>query len=232
VRLSVIIPALDEEAAVEDAIASVRDDADEIVVVDGGSQDATAARAARAGATVLHRSGGRGAQLDHGARAASGDWLVFLHADTRFDGGWARDLRALPASVVGGAFRFAVASARTPFRVIEAGVALRCAWLRLPYGDQALFARREAYAACGGFPPLPLMEDVAFIRRLRGTGPLAFPRTRAVTSPRRWEQRGLVAATLANWWTFAQYAAGRSPEALAVAYRRRTAPRSSREGIA
>ena len=96
---------------------------------------------------------------------------------------------------------------------------LRCALLRLPYGDQALFARRTAYAACGGFPHLPLMEDVAFVRRLRAVGPLALLRPRAFTSARRWEKRGVLATTLGNLRTLALYAAGRSPERLAAEYK-------------
>jgi rSAM/selenodomain-associated transferase 2 len=220
-RVSVVIPALNEEDGIEAAIASVHRDAAEIIVVDGGSRDATGERAARAGARVLSRSGGRGAQLDGGAHAASGDWIVFLHADTRLDAGWAAELAALPPSIVGGAFRLRIASPRHAYRWIEAGVRLRCALLQLPYGDQALFARRDLYHACGGFPPIPLMEDVAFVRRLRRTGPLAFPRTRAFTSPRRWEERGIWTATLTNLWLLTQYAAGRSPDRLAAVYLRR-----------
>jgi rSAM/selenodomain-associated transferase 2 len=219
-RISVVMPALDEEAWIESALASVAGDADELIVVDGGSTDGTVERARRAGARVLEASGGRGPQLDCGARSAQGEWLLFLHADTRLDAGWASDLRGLPSHFVGGAFRFAVESPRSAFRVIEAGVRLRCELLRLPYGDQALFARREAYAACGGFPPLPLMEDVAFVRRLRRIGPLAFPKTRARTSARRWERRGLLRTTLANLRLLSLYLAGRAPERLAAEYQR------------
>jgi len=215
VTISVVIPTLNEQGAVAAAIASVRGDAAEILVVDGGSEDETCAEAAAAGATVMAASRGRGAQLAHGARRASGDWLLFLHADTRLEAGWAEALRALDAGVAGGAFRFAVDSPRTVFRAIEIGVRLRCALLRLPYGDQALFARREAYAACGGFPPLPLMEDVAFVRRLRRTGRLAFPHPRAFTSARRWERDGILATTFTHLRLLSLYAAGRSPERLA-----------------
>src|SRR5262245_36115487 len=133
-RISVVIPTLNEEDDVEDAIASVRDDAAEIVVVDGGSFDRTVEYALRAGAAVRHASGGRGAQLADGARAVTGDWLLFLHADTQLEAGWAEALYALPPSHVGGAFRFTVWSERRAYRLLEAGVGLRCAVFKLPYG--------------------------------------------------------------------------------------------------
>jgi rSAM/selenodomain-associated transferase 2 len=217
---SVVIPALDEEALVGGAVASARAAGPEVevLVVDGGSRDATREVALAAGATVLDAPRGRGIQLHIGARQARGEWLVFLHADTRLEPGWANALAELRADVVGGAFRFAVDSPRRGYRPIEAGVALRCRLLRLPLGDQGIFCRRAAYEAAGGFPPLPLMEDVAFVRRLARTGALAFPPVRAVTSCRRWERHGLVGTTLRNWGLLALYAAGWPPERLARLY--------------
>ena len=219
-RLSVVIPALDEEACVAGAVASARAGAPdvEVLVVDGGSRDRTREAAAAAGATVLRAPRSRGVQLHAGARRATGDWLVFLHADTRLGAGWAEALSLLPSSVVGGAFRLAVDSPRRAYRPLEAGVALRCRILRLPYGDQAIFARRPVYEAVGGFPPLPLVEDVAFARRLARAGRLAFPSVRALTSCRRWERDGLLGATLRNWGLLALYAAGFPPERLAKLY--------------
>jgi glycosyltransferase involved in cell wall biosynthesis len=108
-RLSVIIPALNEEDVVAQAVRSVRDEA-EVIVVDGGSEDRTRAVAEAEGAAVLAAPAGRGRQLDAGARRAAGEWLVFLHADTRLEAGWASALRRLGADVVGGAFRFAIDS--------------------------------------------------------------------------------------------------------------------------
>jgi len=216
--ISVVIPALDEEDTVAAAIASVRDEADEVIVADGGSRDRTRERAQAAGATVIEVERGRGAQLQRGAAAARGDWLVFLHADTRLDAGWSRALAALPPAAPGGAFRFAVDSPRRAYRVIEMGTRLRCRLLGLPYGDQALFARRSAYDAVGGFRPLPLMEDVDFVRRLARVGRLALLSCRAVTSPRRWEECGVVRRTLTNWRVLVLYALGRPPERLERLY--------------
>ncbi|HET8645051.1 MAG TPA: TIGR04283 family arsenosugar biosynthesis glycosyltransferase [Vicinamibacteria bacterium] len=219
--ISVVIPALDEERAIAGAIGSVRDEAGEVIVADGGSADGTCAVAEAAGAVVVAGPRGRGAQLDQGARAARGEWLLFLHADTRLQPRWSAALRALEPDVAGGAFRLAIDSPRPAFRVIELGARLRCRFLRLPYGDQALFARREAYQHIGGFRPLPLMEDVDFVRRLRGAGRLALLPQPALTSPRRWEARGVLRGTLRNWRVMALYALGRSPESLARIYRAR-----------
>jgi rSAM/selenodomain-associated transferase 2 len=216
-RLSVVIPAWNEEGTLARAVRSVREQA-EVVVVDGGSADGTCAVAEAAGARVLRSPRGRGRQLDLGAREAGGDWLVFLHADTWLEGGWAEALHALDAGVVGGAFRFAVDAPQRGYRLLEGAVAARCRLFRLPYGDQALFARREAYARVGGFPPFPLMEDVAFARRLARAGRLAFPRVRAFTSPRRWERQGLLRTTARNAWLLALYGLGRPPERLAREY--------------
>jgi rSAM/selenodomain-associated transferase 2 len=218
--ISVVIPALDEEELVGGAVRCVRDEAGEVIVADGGSLDHTRERARDAGAIVLEGPRGRGAQLRTGAEAARGEWLLFLHADTRLDPGWSAAIAALPPRVVGGAFRFAVDSRRRAFRVIEAGTRLRCRLLRLPYGDQALFARRQAYQLMGGFRALPLMEDVDFVRRLRTLGRIALLPQRALTSARRWEARGLVRGTLTNLRLLTLYALGRSPERLARIYER------------
>jgi rSAM/selenodomain-associated transferase 2 len=218
-RISVVIPALDEAVHIERALASVRD-ADEVIVVDGGSRDHTVALAQSAGVSILGAPPCRGVQLGRGAERAAGDWLVFLHADTALETGWREALLALPPDVVGGAFRFAIDSPRPAFRAVEWGVACRCRLLRLPFGDQGLFARRTSYTDVGGFRPFPLMEDVDFVRRLGRAGRLAFPRPRAFTSPRRWERHGVVGATVRNGWLLAQYALGRTPEDLARGYHR------------
>jgi rSAM/selenodomain-associated transferase 2 len=215
--LSVVIPTLNEEKCVADAVFSVRDEA-EVIVVDGGSGDATADAARRAGARVVESPPGRGLQLDRGARAARGEWLVFLHADTRLEHGWSQALRGLPPDVVGGAFRLAVDSPRRAYRVIEAGVSLRCRLFQLPFGDQGIFARREVYGMIGGFPPFPVMEDVAFARRLARAGRMVFPTVRAFTSARRWEEGGVMATTARNLGLQALYAAGCPPDRLARLY--------------
>lgn len=212
---SVVIPALDEERVIARAIDSVRRDAHEVIVVDGGSRDRTREVAEAHGATMLAGPRGRGVQLAAGATAATGEWLVFLHADTILDAGWADALLALPADVAGGAFRLRIDGPGRALRLIESAVALRCRLFRLPYGDQGIFARRQSYQASGGFRPLPLMEDVDFVRRLRRSGRLAFPRVEAITSARRWERHGIAGTTARNWGLLALYALGTPPERLA-----------------
>jgi rSAM/selenodomain-associated transferase 2 len=215
--VSVVIPTLDEEDYIAAAIRSVRGCA-EVLVVDGGSSDGTRDRAAAEGARVLVSPPGRGQQLDLGAREARGEWILFLHADTRLEEGWAEAIAGLGKHVVGGAFRFAVDSPRTVYRWVEKTVDLRCRLFSLPFGDQAIFARRHVYGMVGGFPPFPLMEDLHFVRRLSRAGPMALLRTRAFTSARRWERHGVVATAARNLWLLGMYAAGRAPERLARLY--------------
>lgn len=212
-----VIPALDEEACIAAAVRSVRDDA-EVIVVDGGSSDGTCAVAMRAGARIVAAPRSRGLQLDAGARSAAGEWLLFLHADTWLETGWATAIDALPPRDCGGAFRFAIDSPLRRYRAVEAGVRLRCRWLQLPYGDQALFVRRSLYHRLGGFAPIPLMEDVEFARRLARCGKLALLEKRAFTHPRRWERDGLVATTLRNWCVLGLYAVGCPADRLARIY--------------
>lgn len=220
---SVVIPALDEELVIARAIESARQDADEVIVVDGCSRDRTREVAEASGARVLAGPRGRGAQLAAGAAAATGEWLVFLHADTVLGPGWREALAALPPEVAGGAFRLRIDAPGRAFRLVESVVALRCHVFRLPYGDQGIFARRSAYERSGGFRPLPLMEDVDFVRRLARFGRLAFPRVEAVTSARRWQRHGVLGTTIRNWGVMALYALGGSPEWLARLYGARRA---------
>ena len=218
VSVSVVIPTLDEECLLPATIASVEQDAAEVLVVDGGSTDRTRERAAAAGARVLESPRGRGLQLDCGAREAVGDWIVFLHADTRLETGWCAAILGLGEGVVGGAFRFALDTARPGRRYAEWAVSLRCRALGLPFGDQAIFCRREAYGAAGGFPPEPLFEDLAFLRRLRRLGPTVLLAPRATTSARRWERDGALVTTLRNNALVLLFLAGVSPRRLAAFY--------------
>ncbi len=198
--LSVIIPALDEAARIERCVASVRDEAEEVIVVDGGSEDDTPDLAAQAGARVIAGRPGRARQMNLGARAATGEVLMFLHADTVPQRGFASAIFDATSDrrVVGGALTFAAEHSGRAMRWIERLVAVRSRRLAMPYGDQGLFARSEAFDEAGGFPDRALGEDWHFVRSLRRLGRLAILPHRAVTSARRWRRVGLWRATWIN----------------------------------
>jgi rSAM/selenodomain-associated transferase 2 len=200
--VSIVIPALNEAATLPRLLAALATEPTaEIIVVDGGSTDGTAALAASAGARVLVTRPGRGSQLAAGAEAAAGDILLFLHADTTFPaGGLAAMDAALAAdpALVGGNFTL-LFDGGTPF---DAWLTWRYAWARrrgLYYGDSGVFVRRDAYQRLGGIRPLALMEDYEFTRRLERLGPtccIASPPL--VTSSRRFAGRHPV-AIVAGW---------------------------------
>ena len=216
-KLSVVIPALDEAERIETAIRGAFDpplDGDqttlEVIVVDGGSADATAQVAAAAGARVLASERGRASQLAAGVRASDGDVVLFLHADTRLPSGWRaavydalRDER-----VVGGAFRLCFDDRSRVFRFIEWGARWRMRLWRFPYGDQALFVRRRALEEVGGIPEVPLMEDLDLVYRLKRVGRLALLAAPVVTSARRYRAGGPLRTMLRHWFAAAAWTLG------------------------
>ena len=204
--LSVVIPTLNAEAELPRALAALADAREaglleEVLVVDGGSGDGTAALARAGGAAVLTAPPGRGRQLSRGGEAAQGEWLLFLHADTAPAAGWAAEaarFMATPGNAErAAAFRFALDDASPGARRLERLVALRCRWLALPYGDQGLLISRRLYERLGGFRALPLMEDVDLARRL-GRRRLCLLQTPAVTSAARYRRAGYLARSLRN----------------------------------
>lgn len=217
-RISVIIPALNEAGSVGRAVESATG-AFEVIVADGGSIDSTRAAALSSGASVIAAPRGRGVQMDAGALSSRGDALVFLHADTLLPASWKQAVEAaLKRGAVGGGFRLAVESPGWRFRILEAGASLRSRVLGLIYGDQVIFASRAAFFGAGGFGKLPLMEDVDCVNRLRRFGRVVVLRERVVTSARRWEARGILGNTLWNWTLLALWALGVSPERLHAMY--------------
>ncbi|MCH2172398.1 TIGR04283 family arsenosugar biosynthesis glycosyltransferase [Myxococcota bacterium] len=195
-----VIAALNEEEQVTGAIQSAREAGAEIIVVDGGSRDSTRSRAEAAGALVLSSPRGRAQQLETGARASRGDVIVFLHADTRLPTGYRKELeKALKdREVAGGAFglRF---DQRTPaLRLVEWLARRRASILGLPYGDQALFVRREVLAAIGGVPSVPIMEDLDLVIAMRRRGRLALLSSDVVTSARRYRSSGVMRTAAAH----------------------------------
>lgn len=207
--ITVVIPTLNAEAGLAASLmslvsATVDGLVREVIIVDGGSTDRTLAIVDQAGATLLKTAAGRGGQLAAGARAARMPWLLFLHADTILEPGWEREVQAFIGRVdigqraqTAAAFRFALDDMGLMPRIIETGVAIRCALMRLPYGDQGLLVSRRLYAEIGGYRDLPLMEDVDIVRRL-GRSRIAILRARAVTSAIRYRRDGYLRRTARN----------------------------------
>lgn len=198
--LSIIVPVLDEAGIIADNLARLRRQVGpdtEILVVDGGSRDGTPARAAPY-AKVLHAAPGRAGQLNAGARAAGGRWLLFLHADTLLPDGFASaPAEAQRLGLRAGVFRLHIAGRHPLLPVLSAGANWRTRWRAIFLGDQAPFVERELFEAAGGFPDQPLLEDLEFALRLKRLGVrLYFSPLRAQTSARRWEEGGF----LATWW--------------------------------
>jgi rSAM/selenodomain-associated transferase 2 len=211
--LSVVIPTLNAAHTLAATLASVAE-ADEVVVVDGGSIDGTPALASSLGAHVARAPRGRGAQLAEGVRMAAGEWLLLLHADTRLAPGW-RD--AVPAPGEAGYYRLVLDSEDARARRLERLVAWRCRALALPYGDQGLLIHRDLLRQVGGVRALPLMEDVDLVRRL-GRARLVALDAAAITSAEKWRSQGWYRRSLRNLGCLTLYFAGVPPSLIARLY--------------
>jgi rSAM/selenodomain-associated transferase 2 len=223
-RLSVVVPALNEADGIAGTLRSLRAlraRGHEVLVVDGGSMDGTPAVAAPLAERVLTAPRGRARQQNAGAAAASGDVLLFLHADTRLPpDADRRVLEGLRRSGRGwGRFDVRLSGRHPLLRLTGWLIALRSRLTGIATGDQAIFVRREWFQRAGGFPDIPLMEDVALTRSLRRMGPPLCLRARVVTSSRRWEARGIVRTILLMWRLRIAYALGADPHRLAERYR-------------
>jgi rSAM/selenodomain-associated transferase 2 len=222
-RVSVVIPALNEESCVERAVSSAwTSGASEVVVVDGGSRDSTCRCAAAAGARVLSSPPGRAVQQNVGARSCVGEVLLFLHADCRLpeDGVSQIDEALGDSSVVGGSFRQRIEAEGWLYRCLERGNSWRAGRRQLPYGDQGLFVRRATFEAAGGFPEVPLMDDVMLARSLRKLGQLRLVEGPLRVAARRWQQRGVIRQTLRNRCLLWSWRLGVPLDRLAGHYRR------------
>jgi rSAM/selenodomain-associated transferase 2 len=222
-RLSVIIPVLNEAAgmaAALRALAPLVARGAQVVVADGGSTDDTFALAQAGGVQVIHAPHGRALQMNAGAQQATGDILLFLHADTQLpphaDSLIEQTLAAGPQ--VWGRFDVRIEGRPKFLRVIAAFMNLRSRWTGIATGDQAVFMTRTAFDAVGGFPAQPLMEDIELSRRLLKLSGPACLRARAVTSGRRWETRGVCSTLLLMWRLRFAYWRGAAPERLAKLY--------------
>ncbi|MHC4884937.1 MAG: TIGR04283 family arsenosugar biosynthesis glycosyltransferase [Planctomycetota bacterium] len=190
--ISVIIPALDEAQRVAAAVHSVIGHGNECIVVDGGSGDDTRKRASQVGATVIESPPGRGRQMNHGAELAGGEILIFLHADTLLPENFAEAVKTCCADsgCAGGAFRLQFDESSARASMVAAWANLRSRFLLLPFGDQALFCRREIFQTIGGFPAWPSLEDLELVCRLRRQGGLILLPVAVTSSFRRWREQG------------------------------------------
>jgi len=205
VTLTVVIPALDEAANLARLLPDLERACPgaEVLVVDGGSRDGTAkVVAGRPGVRLVPSARGRARQMNAGAAAASGDVLLFLHADTWLPDGAARAIEAALAdpAVVGGRFDVRFDSQRPVMRMVAWFMNARSRATSICTGDQAIFVRRAVFEAVGGYADIPLMEDVELSRRLKARGRLAALRVRVTTSARKWEREGPL-RTIGLMWT-------------------------------
>ncbi len=218
-KISVVIPTLNAAATLAATLAALGP-VDDIVVTDGGSEDATAMLARNAGARVVSGPKGRGQQLAAGIAVATEQWLLLLHADTRLTPGWqseaATHMRDNPDKA--GYFRFMLDSAAPGARRLERLVRWRCRVLALPYGDQGLLIHRSTLHNAGGIKPLPLMEDVDLIRRL-GRRRLTDLDAGAVTSAAKWERDGWYRRSGRNLLCLSLWMLGVPPGRIARIYR-------------
>ena len=218
--VSVIIPTLNEEGCLAQTLALLHPHRPrEIIVVDGGSSDGTC-RLAAAADRLLHGPRGRARQMNLGAAHASGETLLFLHADCSLEPGALGEAERLleGPGVVAGCFTMRVQAQGLLYRWIDAWASGRVRLTGMIYGDQGLFLRRAVFECLGGFPALRLLEDVFFSQALRRHGRVVVASRRIFVSPRRWQQAGLVRQTLRNWLLVTLAAGGVSPDRLARFY--------------
>ena len=228
--ISVVIPALDEEESIARAIRACREAGPcEVVVVDGGSRDRTMEIARGQANIVIAASRGRAAQMNAGAAVARGEVLLFLHADTLLPVGSVTSvLGALQdPEVIGGAFRVRLAASSGAGRYVRATLGItgrmigaRAGVTRAFTGDQAIFVRAKSFRSVGGYPEIPLMEDVELSRRMRRAGKTVLLPLRVESSGRRWEAWGPLRTVLFMWRLRTGYLLGWTPSRCADAYRR------------
>jgi rSAM/selenodomain-associated transferase 2 len=220
--LSIILPVLNEAGGIRAhlaALQTMRDQGAELIVVDGGSADETPAQVRTLADKLIDSPRGRAVQMNAGARVASAEVLLFLHADTTLPLAADACVReAIAAGALWGRFDVRIDSARPALRIVELLMNWRSRLTGIATGDQAIFVRREAFERLGGFPELPLMEDIALSTLLKRLAPPACLRARVVTSGRHWERHGVARTIVLMWRLRAAFFFGADPGKLAVRY--------------
>jgi rSAM/selenodomain-associated transferase 2 len=222
-RISVVMPVLNEAQGIEQALRALRplrSAGHEVIVVDGGSSDGSAHLATRLADLVLSADRGRANQMNAGGRAAQGDVLLFLHADTRLPEGAAQlVLEALTSSKrCWGRFDVRIDGRHWLMRLVGATMNLRSQLTGICTGDQAIFVRSDTFIECGGYPQIALMEDIELSRKLRRVSPPLCLHAPVQTSARRWERGGVARTIVLMWWLRLWYFFGASPSRLARIY--------------
>lgn len=221
--LTIVIPVLNESksiAAALGALQPLRGPGVEVIVVDGGSTDTTLAVASRLCDLALTAPRGRASQMNAGAALASGRYLLFLHADTKLPGGACEEIGAALADSGGpwGRFDVKIQSDQAALGVVACLMNLRSRLTGIATGDQAIFVLRDAFERVGGFPDIPLMEDVALSKKLKRLGRPICLTLKVSTSGRRWEKHGILRTILLMWGLRLAYFLGADPFDLAVRY--------------
>ena len=222
-RISVIIPALNEADCIENTLSQlIHHEAIEVIVVDGGSTDGTPDLAKACGAIVLTAEPSKSGQMNTGAKAADGDILLFLHADTLLPENFEKSIISAihREGVAAGAFQLHINSELKGLRFIEKVANWRSRHLQTPYGDQGIFVTKRLFQAIGGYPDMEIMEDFELIRRLKRKGKIIILNLSVNTSPRRWQNMGIIKTWLLNQMIAIGYMLGCSPERLSGWYRR------------
>ena len=220
-KVSIIVPTLNEELVLEKTLTQFQQlSPHELIVSDGGSDDGTRNIAGRFSHRVITGSAGRALQMNVGADEATGDILLFLHADSRIEPESYRKMLQCMQNPkwIGGAFKLCIESGKWSLKLIALLANIRSKYFGLAYGDQGFFVRKEVFKDMNGFSPLPICEDLDFYHRLRKKGPVILLKEKAHTSPRRWIKEGILFTTARNTLIAVLFGLGFPPHILTKWY--------------
>jgi rSAM/selenodomain-associated transferase 2 len=220
-KVSIVVPTLNEELVLENSLTQIQQlSPHELIVCDGGSNDDTCKIAEKFSHRVITSSAGRALQMNAGANEATGDFLLFLHADSRIEpGSYQKMLECMEnRKWIGGAFTLCIESGKWSIKLITLLANIRSKYFGLAYGDQGFFVRREVFEDMNGFSPLPICEDIDFYRRLRKKGSVILLKEKAHTSPRRWVKEGIFFTTARNTLIAVLFGLGFPPHILTKWY--------------
>ena len=231
--ISIIIPTLNEEKHLPATLTGLADRKDiELIVVDGGSEDRTRETAVDLGARVILSSRGRGHQLNRGTEASKGELLLFLHGDTILPQNFSDAVReTMQNGYAAGAFSLNIDSSAKRLALVATCANLRSRLCRMPYGDQGIFTSRENFDRIGGFREVPIMEDFIFMRSIRKLGKIHILKEAVSTSPRRWDNMGIIRTTCINQIIVAGYWCGVPLPTLAEIYQRMQGVAAKNQGV-